>query len=49
MVERLLFYRINGQSTGLGIDLADERAVMVTPTTADARFAIGYMAVVRAE
>ena len=49
VIERLLLYRIDGQRTGLGIDLTDERSTKVTTTTTESCLAIGNATMVRAE
>ena len=47
MIERLFLYGVDGQRTRLGIDLADERAVVVAATATDTCLAIAYPTVVR--
>ena len=49
VIERLLLNGVDGQRTGLAVDLAHEHPVVVTPTPAQARLPVGDAAVVRAE
>ena len=49
MIERFLFYWIDGQGTGLGIDLADKHTATVATATATSRPAVGNETVVRTE
>jgi hypothetical protein len=49
MIKRFLLYRIDGQGTGLAIDLADELAAVIPSTAADTRLAVGNTTVVRTE
>ena len=49
MIEGFLLDGIDGQRTGLGIDLADEHTVVVATTTTTACLAIGDMAMVGTE
>jgi hypothetical protein len=49
VVEWLFLNRVDGQRTGLGIDLTDERSTKVTTTTTESCLAIGNATMVRAE
>ena len=49
VVERLLFYRVDGQCTGPGIDLTDKHTATVATATATSRPAVGNATVVRTE
>ena len=49
MIERLFLYRVDGQRTRLGIDLAEEHAPLITTTTANTRLAIGDTTVMGTE
>ena len=49
MIEGFLLDGIDGQRTGLGIDLADEHTVVVATTTTTACLAMGDMAMVGTE
>ena len=49
MVERLLFNGINGQRTGLPIDLTDEHAILIPATATDSRLTIGNTTMMRTE
>ena len=49
MVEGFLLDRIDGQRTGLGIDLADQHTALIAPTAAEARLAISDPAMMRTE
>ena len=49
MIQRLFLYRVDGESARPGIDLADERAIDVPPTSTDARLAIGNAAMMGTE
>ena len=46
VVERFLLDGIDGQRTGLTIDLADEYTIMIPSTATDARLSIGNMTMV---
>jgi hypothetical protein len=47
VVEWFLFHRVDGQCTGLGIDLADKHATVVASAAADAGLSVGYVTVMR--
>ena len=49
MIERLLLHRVDGQRTGLAIDLADQHTTPILPAAANARLAVRNPTVVRAE
>jgi hypothetical protein len=49
MVERLFLDGVDGQGTGLGIDLAKKDTAIIAPTATAACLSIGNMAVVRTE
>ena len=49
MVEWLFLNGVDGQRTGLAIDLANECAIMITTASADTHLAVGYLAMVRTE
>ena len=49
MVEWLLLDRVDGQRTGLGVDLADKHTVVVSATATTARPSVGDTAVVWTE
>ena len=49
MIERFLFYRVDGQCTGPGIDLADKHTATVATASANARLSVVNATVVRTE
>ena len=49
MVQGFLLDRVDGQRTGLTIDLADQYTIMIPTTATKARLTIGYMTMVRTE
>ena len=49
MIKWLFLHGVNGQCTGLGINLADQDALMVAPATANAGLAVRYTTMMRTE
>ena len=49
MIQRLLLDGVNSQSTRLAIHLAHQHTTIIAPTATNARLAISYVAMVRAE
>ena len=47
MIERFLLHWIDGQGTGLAIDLAHKHATMIPPTATDTRLTFSDMTVMR--
>ena len=49
MVQRLFFYRVDGQLTRLAIDLAHEHAALIPSATANTRLALSDATMMRTE
>jgi hypothetical protein len=49
VVERLLFYRVDGQCTRFSVNLADEYAAKILSATTNTGLAIGYATVMWTE
>jgi hypothetical protein len=49
VVKGLFLYRVDGQRTGLAIDLTDEHAIKVPATTTASRPSVSYATVMRTE